>query len=108
MGADLPADTVEVTFATAARLKHQGTMRASFEFLHLFGVLLRRLALLMCTRCDGGIIPLPSGCALDAWAVLQYVYDRWAQRPEAHAAIRAAFAMAADIVLDQADIQWHD
>jgi hypothetical protein len=62
----------------------------------------------MCSHCGGGTVLLPSGCSLDAVSILQYFYDRQVQRPEARAAMRAAFAMAEEVHPVEENLRWRD
>lgn len=102
------AETLDVEFLTYTRIVGKGHLRESLDFPLLFGALLRRLALLMYAYGSGGTLPLPAGPSLDALALLHYFYDRHAQRPEARAAIRDAFALATQVTTVAQRLHWSD
>jgi hypothetical protein len=86
----------------------KGHLRSSVDFPLLFGALLRRIALLMYAHGDGGTLPLPSGCSIDALSALRYFYDRSAQQPDARQAIRDAYRLAEQVVMAREGLHWEE
>lgn len=103
-----PVDTLDIEFLTYTRVVGKGHLRESLDFPLLFGAILRRLALLIYAHGSGGSLPLPDGPTLEAAAFLQYFYDRYAQRPEARAAIRSAFDLAGQVTTVTQQLHWSD